>query len=582
MQKSEQCTFTLLIFLVIFVNIKSKYISSAFLLLLSGVVVKVIGALYKIPLTAYIGAVGRGYFATAYNLYLPVHAVTMGAFPMALSKLVSKYNAIGDDSSVFALKKASRRLFFFVGVVGMSVMLVLAVPYSRLVASSDGSIPAIVVLAPCVLFSSLAASYRGYYEGHMNMLPTSVSQTLEALFKMVFGLLFAKQTMAYFYNEFLTSGTVLNKAVSGENAAFSVIYIYSSASAMLGVTLGSLFSLCFLAVYRSFVDRDYRIVPKDSIDNSKRELLSFSFPIMVSCAVQSVFQFLDTASVQHSVSSLSDTVLKNFCAAALEKTTVSDTDLAAYVYGIFSSSLDFKNLIPGITMALGVCAVPAVSRAFELGNKERLGSLIDSVCKYTMLLSLVGGFGLAVFSHDILTVFYGNTAPDVADGCAMLTALFGLSSFVYCLAGTAVFFVQAVGAPQKSIAPYIVSGVVRTVLNVILVRDENLVLYSAVISGAVGYFIIMVWNMIIVKKAAGIKISLSSIFLKPLTVALLSLLLWQSVNNAVKITALPIYILLIKMAIFVIIFILLCFLCGLLKIKDIFCVINTQKNSQTP
>ena len=144
------------------------------------------------------------------------------------------------------------------------------------------------------------------------------------------------------------------------------------------------------------------------------------------------------------------------------------------------------------------------------------------------------------------------------------------------------FFVQAVGAPQKSIAPYIVSGVVRTVLNVILVRDENLVLYGAVISGAVGYFIIMVWNMIIVKKAAGIKISLSSIFLKPLTVALLSLLLWQSVNNAVKITALPIYILLIKMAIFVIIFILLCFLCGLLKIKDIFCVINTQKNSQTP
>ena len=126
------------------------------------------------------------------------------------------------------------------------------------------------------------------------------------------------------------------------------------------------------------------------------------------------------------------------------------------------------------------------------------------------------------------------------------------------------------------------SGVIRTVLNVILVRDENLVLYGAVISGGVGYFIIMVWNMIIVKKEAGIKISLSSIFLKPLTVALLSLLLWQSVNNAVKITALPIYILLIKMAIFVIIFILLCFLCGLLKIKDIFCVINTQKNRQTP
>lgn len=82
------------------------------MLLVSTVIVKIISAIYKIPLTAYIGATGRGYFSIAYNLCLPIHALTMGAFPIAMSKLVSKYNAIGDKKRVTALKSASNKLFF--------------------------------------------------------------------------------------------------------------------------------------------------------------------------------------------------------------------------------------------------------------------------------------------------------------------------------------------------------------------------------------------------------------------------------------------------------------------------------------
>ena len=72
------------------------------MLLLTSVIVKFIGAVYKIPLTAFIGAVGRGYFAAAYNVYLPVHALLMGAFPIALSRLVSKYNANPTDTELLS------------------------------------------------------------------------------------------------------------------------------------------------------------------------------------------------------------------------------------------------------------------------------------------------------------------------------------------------------------------------------------------------------------------------------------------------------------------------------------------------
>ena len=96
-------------------DLKKKYINSAALLLTASVLVKAISAVYKIPLTAYIGATGRGYFNMAYNLYMPVHAIIMGAFPVALTHLISKYRECGDKMQVARLKKASGIMFFAVG-----------------------------------------------------------------------------------------------------------------------------------------------------------------------------------------------------------------------------------------------------------------------------------------------------------------------------------------------------------------------------------------------------------------------------------------------------------------------------------
>ena len=93
-------------------GLKQRYITSAFILLAATVIVKIISAVYKIPLTNYIGATGRGYFTVAYNLCLPMHAITMGAFPIAVSKLVSRYEAKGDRLKIKALRKASKKLFF--------------------------------------------------------------------------------------------------------------------------------------------------------------------------------------------------------------------------------------------------------------------------------------------------------------------------------------------------------------------------------------------------------------------------------------------------------------------------------------
>lgn len=537
-------------------------------MLATTIIVKIIGAIYKIPLTSFIGAVGRGYFAYAYNLCMPVHTITMGVFPIALSKLVSKYNSLNNEKMSAAMLKAATRLFSLVGFIGMAVLIAFSKPYSVLIAHSPKSIYTILVLAPSVMLSCMSASYRGYYEGFLNMVPTSVSQTIEALFKLIFGLLFAKYSMSYLYAQYVNTGFVLNNPAESSEEALSLIYPLTSASAMLGVTLGTFMSLVFLLIYKK-INLPRLSTAKPDVRIAKREILTFSFPIMISSCVQSVFQFLDTASVQLALNTVDKQVLQDAYQSSLSLTSVSTQDIPTYLYGIFSASLDFKNLVPGVTMALGVCAVPAVSRAFESKNKEALESITNSIFKYTSLLSLLGGVAIAIASKEMLSLFYGSSSQDIVLGANDLVRYFSITVSAYSLAGVAVFTVQAVGAPEKSIMPFFISGIARVALNFILIRYTSLLLLGTAVSGAIGYFIIALWNSVIIVKQTHIRLSLSNIVVKPALTAANALILYIFCEKLINNLSNLFLILLIKVSIFAVFFCILCFCFKLIDIKEL-------------
>lgn len=487
-------------------SIKEKYISSAFLLLVSTVIVKIISALYKIPLTSYIGATGRGYFSIAYNLCLPIHALTMGAFPIAMSKLVSKYNASADKMKISALKKAGNKLFFFAAFSGLLVMLIAAKPYSELISSSPKSIYTIFALAPSVFFCCLGAGRRSFAEGFIDMKPTAVCQIIEAVFKMVFGLLFARFSMSYFMSTYYEFGTVLGVKYESERQALSAIYPLTSACSMLGVSLGGFAGYVYVSVY---VNSHYKM-PKPDKDLTKQmynELASFSFPLLFATAVQSVSQFFDTSSIQYALT-LCDK-------SALSKAyNYFDSDIFTYVFGIYSSCLDFKNLIPGIVMALGVTAVPAVSSAYE-SNSPKFNLLLNSILKYTSILSCFGGCALALFPNEILSLIYGNSNGDIAKWGSDILFYLAITVLPCCLASSCVFCTQSLGLSKKTVMPFAVSGVLRVILNVILLPKMTINISACALSNFVGFLIILVWNMKIISKNTGAVFSIKDIFVKP-------------------------------------------------------------------
>ena len=149
--------------------------------------VKLLGALFKIPLNWIIQEDGMGYFTTAYSFYSPIYSLATAGFPIAISRMVSAGIARGRFREVRQVHRVSVFLFLLTGLLGTALMLLGAGWYVEAV-GNPGALPAMVLLAPSILFSCLSAIYRGYYEGLRNMTPTAVSQILEALCRLGLGL----------------------------------------------------------------------------------------------------------------------------------------------------------------------------------------------------------------------------------------------------------------------------------------------------------------------------------------------------------------------------------------------------------
>ena len=556
-----------------FLSLKGKYISGAMLLLVSGMIVKVIGAIYKIPLTSYIGTVGRGYYAFAYNLVMPLHAVTMGAFPIALSKLVSKYKAKGDLSAVYSLKKDSVKLFFAVGLVGMCVLLLCAKPYCSLVVKSPGSLYAAFAVAPSLLFSCLGGAYRGYYEGCINMLPTAVSQIIEALGKLVFGIVFSRLAFQRLCAEFDSFQTVMGRSVN-QNDMLSAVYPYSTAAAMLGVTVASFVSFGFLLIYSK---ADNQKVVCSSRKNTQGMLLSFAFPIMLSSCVQSVFQFLDSTAVQYALNCVRPEVLRSFYSSALSTVNVSDGELSAYAYGVLSASLDFKNLVPGVTMALGVCAVPVLSSAYEKSDRLRFYSAFNLILKYTMLISCLGSLVIFVCADDALALLYGTDSRDIVIAAAPPVRAFALCACAFSLSGLFVFCVQSIGLAKKSVPSYVACGIIRVVLNIVLIENDSLLLFGSVISSFVGYSILAIWNFCIFVKRTKVKTDYVKSLVLPLVTEVAVLMLFSYVFPHYNLSNYAAVNLVSKTCFVTLLYLLPCFLCGMLNFRDFFRYLGYKK-----
>lgn len=152
-------------------NRKQTFLGGAAVLAMSTAIVKVIGAIYKIPLNRLLGTSGFGYFNTAYDIYAVLLMVSTTGLPVAMSRMISEARALGRTRQIRQIYRVSLLVFLVIGLVGAGGMAILCNQLAALMSQKESWF-AILCLSPAVLFICLVSADRGYFQGQSNMVPT--------------------------------------------------------------------------------------------------------------------------------------------------------------------------------------------------------------------------------------------------------------------------------------------------------------------------------------------------------------------------------------------------------------------------
>ena len=501
-------------------------LNGALILAVSTIIVKLIGALYKIPLTGLFGGVGRGYFNAAYNLYTPIYAVSMAGLPVAVSRLVSESVSLGRFGEARQIYKVSTKLFLITGAVGTALMFLISYPYVRHVASIH-ALPSILCVAPSVFFCCAMSSYRGYYEGLRNMTPTAVSQVIEALGKLVLGIGLAWAVMHVGVDQFEKTGVVFGKAAESMDVALSYIYPYTAAAAILGVTIGTIAGLLYLMILHrikgdGITRTDLINSPSQATDREiVRRILTFAIPMVVGSLITNITNLVDTVTIQARLEdafTAAPEIIKSMYAFSLETSGTLDADVPTYLYGTYGAALDFRNLIPTITMSLGISALPVLSAAWATRDRVQIRTNIESVLRVTMLIALPAGFGMAVLATPILSLLYAGK-PDIVPIAAPIMAIYGYATALMAVSTPIANMLQGIGRTDIPVKAAVAGAVVKIACNYILVGNPRFNINGAPVGSILCYIVIVAFNMFYLLRVSEVRVNIVSILLKPLLAA---------------------------------------------------------------
>lgn len=506
-------------------------LSGAMLLMVTTTIVHIIGVLYKIPITGVIGEVGRGYFTSAYEIYTPLYAISMAGLPVAVSKMVSERMATGKYREVRQVREASKRVFLFTGLVGTAVLLLLAYPFSHYVIKSPNAFYSIIAIAPSIFFCCMMSTFRGYYEGLRNMAPTGISQVIETVGKLVFGLVLAKIVQIEGQTQFENTGVVFGTPCVTESDVFFATAPFSAAAAIFGVTLGTVVALVYLFIkYKingdGITEEELLSSPESApVGSLTKILIKIAIPIATSSLVLNMTNLIDSITVQNRLKEAVDLnvgVIRDMY-PEISTSGIPDELIKDFLYGCYGVALDFRGLIPTVIMTLGVSAIPVLSAAWATKDKDKIGSAIHSVIKTGTLLAAPAGFCMAVLSEPILHIMYaGTNSTSTVTIAAPYVAVFGYFAVLLAISTPVTNMLQAVGRADVPVRSLLVGASIKIICNYILVGNPEINIKGAPIGTILCYAVIVSHNLYVLIKETDVHLKWFDCFIRPLFVGMLS------------------------------------------------------------
>ncbi len=456
---------------------KQTFMKGALILVIANIIVKVIGAAFKIPLTYLLDEEGMALFSTSYTMYTWLFIVATAGIPVAISRMISEARTKGNYNEVRRIFKVSHRLLACIGIAGTLVLYFGAGTFASLLKNPDAEL-GIKAISPAVLFVAFMSAYRGYFQGHQDMFPTAFSEVSEAVGKLVIG----------YIGAFLLMKTSVAHGAAG--AVFGVA---------MGGLLGFLTLFIVYKVKRKKSDTETSVGIVRSKGTILKELIRIAVPITIGASVFSLTTLIDTAMIMHNLQS-----------------SGFSYEEAKHLYGSYTGyAVPLFNLPPTLISAITISLVPAVSAALADGDTKLARRTAGNSISITTLFALPCAVGMAILAEPILSLVYNNTNATNTLGVLAYAIVF------VSLVMVTNAILQSVGKERIPVVNMLIGGVVKIIINGFLVKNPAINIVGAPIGTIACYVVILALNMFFIIRELRLKLPVGQYVLKPLAAVVL-------------------------------------------------------------
>lgn len=508
---------------------KSSLIGGVAILSIAGILTKVIGMFFRVPLTNTIGSSGLGVFTTVYNNYTLLLTVSTAGIPVGISRLVSESVSQHKNKQAKSILRTAVILLSIVGLLFTVLLIAFARPIAARIATEQEYI-GFVVIAPSILIVSLMSAFRGYMQGRQYMVPTAISQLLEAIAKVVISFPLA----------------IIGLRTSS---------IYAAAGALLGITIGEAIAFVYMVImyivkYKSFhADKAEDAGDITSFSVHAKQLISIALPITIGSMIVPLSGTIDTILVR-----------SRLVAAGFTE------DKAVSLLGLLNgSTLSLVNLPTVLATAVCISLVPIISvarlekRTSDMHAYSTLGLRLASLIGFPCMI------GMSMLATPIIKLLYNLPMEEILVTGEILS-ISALTILFFCQVQATTGILQGAGL-QKIPMYSLVFGVgVKIILDYILIGIPSINIFGSPIASIVCYGISFFVNLYFIIRKTDLKMDWSSVLLRPgaatLGMAAVVLIAMQVLNMNSRLFTL------LTVAIGGMVYVYLVFACKVLKRED--------------
>ena len=464
-------------------KIKGGFVMQAGILALAGIIVRIIGLLYKSPLNTIIGDLGAGYYSTAYNMYTIILLISSYSIPSAIAKVISQKLAL--NQYINAQKLFYGAIIYVVVVGGLASILTYI--FAPILAKGQAA-TVLKVFVPTIFLSGLLGVLRGYFQARKNMVPTSISQILEQIANAVISIL-----AAYVFMRFLATPDETSQAVFGAMG--------SALGTGIGVVIGLLFMvLIYLKNRRKFV--------ADISGDTTEDVDSYKTVFKTIFAV--VTPFILSTFIYNCSTSVNMTIYQN---VMMEVKGFTET-VTITMYGIFAyKAVTVANIPIAMSSAMSSAMLPSVASSFVKGELDKTRKQVDKAISVTMLIAVPCAVGLFVLAKPVMKLLFNQ--PESLDSASFLLMAISVTVIFYCISTVTNSVLQGIGKVNIPVIHAAVALVLQVIVLVVLLMFTKLNLYALAIAMIVYSLAMCVLNQIAVRKYLDYRINVKKTFIKP-------------------------------------------------------------------